>query len=297
MNRRSFIKNSSVLGVASMLPLTSFSLNDRPKFKMGYQLFSIRDQMAKDPKSTLEYLKGLGYEDFEIYGFDAEKGSYYGYASQAFKELLDQLGLTVSSGHYNFSPYLDQSDAELAQFVDRCIEGAHTLNSKYITLPWIAPEQRTIDSYKILAGKMNAIGKQVTEAGLGFAYHNHGYEFEDQNGENGFDILVNETDPALVKLQIDMYWVVRSSKYTPQELIRKQPKRYTMWHIKDMDKLSRDYTELGNGSIDYEAILPDPKESGLEFYYIEQGGNYSENSLKSAASSAQYFRKRLQRYL
>ncbi len=297
MNRRSFIKNSSVLGVASMLPLTSFSLNDRPKFKMGYQLFSIRDQMAKDPKSTLEYLKGLGYEDFEIYGFDAEKGSYYGYASQAFKELLDQLGLTVSSGHYNFSPYLDGSNNQLAQFVDRCIEGAHTLNSKYITLPWIAPEQRTIDSYKILAGKMNAIGEQVTKAGLGFAYHNHGYEFEDQNGENGFDILVNETDPALVKLQMDMYWVVRSSKYTPQELIRKQPKRYTMWHIKDMDKLSRDYTELGNGSIDYEAILPDPKESGLEFYYIEQGGNYSEDSLKSAASNAQYFRRRLQRYL
>ncbi|WP_223883387.1 sugar phosphate isomerase/epimerase family protein [Arenibacter lacus] len=297
MNRRSFIKNSSVLGVASMLPLTSFSLNDSPKFKMGYQLFSIRDQMAKDPKSTLEYLKGLGYEDFEIYGFDAEKGSYYGYASQAFKELLDQLGLTVSSGHYNFSPYLDQSDAELAQFVDRCIEGAHTLNSKYITLPWIAPEQRTIDGYKLLAAQMNAIGEQVTKAGLGFAYHNHGYEFEDQNGENGFDILVNETDPALVKLQMDMYWVVRSSKYTPQELIRKQPKRYTMWHIKDMDKLSRDYTELGNGSIDYEAILPDPKESGLEFYYIEQGGNYSENSLKSAASNAQYFRRRLQRYL
>ena len=297
MNRRSFIKKSSVLGVASMVPFTSFSLNNSHKFKMGYQLFSIRDQMAKDPKSTLEYLKGLGYEDFEIYGFDADQGSYYGYTSKDFKQLLDDLGLTVSSGHYNFSPYLDKSDDELAQFVDRCIEGAHTLNSKYITLPWIAPEQRTIDSYKILAGKMNAIGKQVTEAGLGFAYHNHGYEFEDQNGENGFDILVNETDPALVKLQMDMYWVVRSSKYTPQELIRKQPKRYTMWHIKDMDKLSRDYTELGNGSIDYEAMLPDPNKSGLEFYYIEQGGNYTENSRKSAASSAQYFKKRLQRYL
>ncbi|MDX1326885.1 MAG: sugar phosphate isomerase/epimerase, partial [Arenibacter sp.] len=160
-----------------------------------------------------------------------------------------------------------------------------------------APEQRTIDSYKILAGKMNAIGKQVTDAGLGFAYHNHGYEFEDQQGENGFDILVKETDPDLVKLQMDMYWVLRSSKYTPRELIQDQPKRYTMWHIKDMDKLSRDYTELGNGSIDYEAMLPDPNKSGLEFYYIEQGGNYTENSRKSAASSAQYFKKRLQRYL
>ena len=297
MNRRKFIGNTGVLGVAAMLPLSSFSLINSPKYKMGYQLFSIRDEMAKDPKSTLTYLKGLGYEDFEIYGFDAENGSYYGYSSSDFKQLLDDLGLTVSSGHYNFSPYLDKTEDELKRFVDQCIDGAQTLKSDYITLPWLSPEQRTIDKYKLLSKKMNAIGEQITDAGLGFAYHNHGYEFENENGENGFDIIINETDPNLVKLQLDMYWIIHSSNYSPKELIRKQPKRYTMWHIKDMHKISRDYTELGNGSINYEEILPDPKESGLEYYYIEQGGNFTQNSMKSAATSAQYFKKNLQHYL
>lgn len=296
MDRRKFIENTGVLGLAAMLPLTSFSLMDDPTYKMGYQLFSIRDEMAKNPKGTLEYLKGLGYEDFEIYGFDAEKGSYYGYSPADFKVLLDDMNLTVTSGHYNFSPYLDTSDDELKRFVDQCIAGAHTLKINYITLPLIPPEQRSIDNYKLLSQKMNSIGERITKAGLGFAYHNHGYEFEEQQGENGFDIILRETDPSLVKLQMDMYWVMHSSKYTPKELIQQQPGRYTMWHIKDMDKVSRDYTELGNGSINYPELLPDPKESGLEFYYIEQGGNYAENSRESAAASAHYFKKYLQRY-
>jgi sugar phosphate isomerase/epimerase len=148
-----------------------------------------------------------------------------------------------------------------------------------------------------MSHKLNKIGEQVTKAGLGFAYHNHGFEFEDHDGANGFDILMSETDPSLVKLQIDMYWVMHSSSYTPEELIIKQPGRYVMWHIKDMDKVSRDYSELGNGSIDYLKLLPDPGISGLEYYFIEQGGNYAVNSMQSASASAAYFKKHLQKFL
>ena len=148
-----------------------------------------------------------------------------------------------------------------------------------------------------MSRKLNLIGEQVNEAGLGFAYHNHGYEFEDYGGQSGFDIILNETDASLVKLQMDMYWVMHSSTLTPKELIEKQPGRYVMWHIKDMDKISRDYSELGNGSIDYRSILPDPKKSGLEFYYLEQGGNFKTNPMQSAADSADYFKKHLRQYL
>ena len=145
--------------------------------------------------------------------------------------------------------------------------------------------------------RLNIIGEQVTAAGLGFAYHNHGFEFEDHNGEIGYDIILRGTDPSLVKLQMDLYWVMHSSKLTPKEWVKKQPGRYVMWHIKDMDKVTRDYTELGNGSIDYHEVLPDPKESGLEFYYIEQGGNFAHSPMRSAADSAKYFKKHLQKYL
>lgn len=231
--------------------------------------------------------------NFEIYGFDDIKGTYYGLPATSFKQVLDDLGLTVTSGHYGFSPYLEKSVDQLRSFVERCIVGAQSLGSTYITWPWIAPEQRTADNFKKMAYKLNIIGEQLKAANLGFAYHNHGFEFEDYNGQQGFDIIINETDASLVKLQMDMYWVMHSADRTPKALIDAQPGRYVMWHIKDMHKVTRDYTEMGNGSINYQKILPDPLKSGLEFYYLEQGGNFASNSLKSAADSASYFKSHI----
>jgi len=300
MNRRNFIKNTGIVGSLSLAPISCFpprSVITNSKYKMGYQLYSIRDEMAKHPIETLKALKVMGYRDFEIYGFDAEKGVYYGFKPAEFKKILDDLGLSVTSGHYAFAPYLEKSEEELERFVDRCILGAKALGSKYITWPWIAPEQRTMDTFKLMSQKLNLIGEQVTKANLGFAYHNHGFEFEDHDGENGFDIIIHQTDPSLVKLEMDMYWVMHSSNYTPKELIAAQPGRYVMWHLKDMDKISRDYTELGNGSIDYLELLPDPVKSGLEYYYLEQGGNYTINSMESASASAEYFKTHLQKFL
>lgn len=297
MNRRKFVATTGILGVAAFLPLSSYSMFGKAKFKMGLQLYTVNDDMNKDVIGTLKAAKTMGYEDFETFGFNGEKGTFYGYKSTDFKKILEDLQTTASSGHYGFASYLDQSDDALKRFVDQCIEGARALEMKYITWPWLAPEQRTMDNYKLMAEKLNVIGEQVTAANLGFAYHNHGFEFEDHNGENGFDIILNETDASLVKLQMDMYWVIRSSELSPKELVKNQPGRYVMWHIKDMDKVTKDYTELGNGSIDYAEVLPDPDESGLEFYYLEQGGNYAHSPMKSVADSADYFKKHLQLYL
>lgn len=297
MNRRNFIETIGILGATALLPISSYSMFEKPKYKMGLQLYTIHEDMTKDTIATLNAAKTMGYEDFETFGFDGEKGTFYGYKSSEFKKILEDLQITASSGHYGFSSYLAKPDDELKRFVDQCIKGAHALDMKYITWPWIAPEQRTMDNFKLMSKKLNVIGEQVTAAGLGFAYHNHGFEFIDHDGENGFDIILNETDSTLVKLEMDMYWVMHSSKLSPKELVRNQPGRYVMWHIKDMDKVTRDYTELGNGSIDYVEILPDPIESGLEFYYLEQGGNYAHSPMKSVADSADYFKKYLQQYL
>ena len=297
MNRRIFLEKTAILGTTALLPLSSFSIIAKPKYKMGLQLFSINEDMTKNTIGTLKSLKAMGYEDFETYGFDSEKGTYYGYKASEFKTIQEDLQITASSGHYGFNTYLDKPTDDLNRFVDQCIKGALTLNMKYITWPWIAPEQRTIDNFKLMSTKLNIIGEQVSKAGLGFAYHNHDFEFTDHDGENGYDIILNETDASLVKLQMDLYWVMHSSKLSPKELIAKQSGRYVMWHIKDMDKVTRDYTELGKGSINYAEILPDPIESGLKFYYLEQGGNFKINAMKSAADNAGYFKKHLQQYL
>ena len=148
-----------------------------------------------------------------------------------------------------------------------------------------------------MAEKLNHIGARLKNTKVGLAYHNHDFEFIDQDGKIGYAVIINETDPKLVKLQIDLYWAVHSSKLSPHELFLKQPGRYVMWHVKDMDKKTRDYTELGNGSIDYKPILPDAKQAGLENYFIEQGGNFFKDPMTSIADSAAFWKKNLEMYL
>ncbi len=296
-NRRNFIKKTGLAISASLLPIPSFSMPKSPKYKMGLQLFTIRDAMAENPLATLQTVAKLGYEDLETYGYDGENDMYYGYRSSDFKSILEDLKLTASSGHYGFSDYFEKSADELKHFVDQCVKGAHTLGKSYITWPWLDPKYRNLESFKVLSGKLNQIGEQVNASGLGFAYHNHDFEFTDHDGETGYDIILRETDSDLVKLQIDLYWVMHSSKLSPKELIANEPGRYVMWHIKDMDKVTRDYTELGNGSINYADVLPDPVLSGLEFYYLEQGGNFAQNSMQSITDSATYFKEHLQKFL
>jgi sugar phosphate isomerase/epimerase len=291
ISRRDFLQ-AVALTTATLTTLPAFSKNRAPKYKMGLQLFTIRDAMASDLKNTLKKVSELGYQDTETYGFDPANKKYYGLNAVDFKKLMEDNNLTTTSGHYDLFSYIRKSDDELKSYLDRSIEGAHILGQKYITWPWLDPDSRTMESFKVLVKKLNLAGEHVTKAGLGFAYHNHDFEFIDHNGENGYDLIMRETDPSAVKLQIDLYWAMHSSKLTPAELFRKQPGRFVMWHIKDMDKATRDYTELGNGSIDYNQILPDASLAGLQYYYLEQGGNFASNSMQSIADSAAFFKKK-----
>ena len=296
MERRRFIKNIAVLGGSVLAGLPPLACSRSSNFKMGLQLYTIRDAMALDPIETLKKVKTMGYEDFETYGYDPYANKIYGFEVNEFKQVLDHLELTTTSGHFAFADYFNATEDKLKWFVDQCIQASKTLNAPYITWPWVHPDQRNKESFKILADLLNRVGEQINTAGLAFAYHNHGYEFEPWEGTTGHEILMQLTDPNLVKLQMDMYWVVHSGK-TPKELVKEQPGRYVMWHIKDMDKVTRDYSELGKGSIDYTQILPDPVASGLEYYYIEQGGNFAVNAMESVQTSATYFKKELQQLI
>jgi sugar phosphate isomerase/epimerase len=296
LTRRSFL-HQSALTAASLITMPAFAGERPSKYKMGLQLFSIRLPLKNDLAGTIKKVQAIGYEDTETYGFNAEEISYYGMKARDFRKLMDDHNLITTSGHYDFFPFLNKSDGDLKEYVDRCIEGAKALNQKFITWPWIDPPSRTMEKYRVLTGKLNLAGEQIRKAGLGFAYHNHDYEFFDHNGENAYDLIMRQTDASLVKLQIDLYWTMRDSKKSPSQLFSEQPGRFVMWHIKDMDKLTRDYTELGNGSIDYTVILPEAKRAGLQYYYLEQGGNFAKDPMQSVADSAAYFKKNLEHLL
>ena len=297
MNRRTFTQQSAAALTLALLPKPVFSMFKTKNYKFGLQAFTIRDALKKDLVGSLKTVKSLGYEDLELYGFNAESISYYGHEANEFNNILGDLGLTSSSCHYGFADYLDASKDDLNKYIDACIKGATILDNSYITWPWMAPEQRTEATFKKLPALLNHIGERITKAGLGFAYHNHGFEFAIYDEKTGYERIINETDASLVKLQLDLYWAVHSSKKTPQELIAMAPDRFVMWHIKDMDKRTRDYSELGNGAIAYTELLPKLDKSALKFYYLEQGGNFAVNDMQSISDSALYFKEKLQQYL
>jgi sugar phosphate isomerase/epimerase len=289
MNRRTFIRRAGAFASAAM---ASPLFQTQQRYKMGLQLFTVRAAMAKDVEGTLKRVAAMGYEEFETYGFDPEGIRYYGMPAKEFSQRLRDLKLTAPSGHYDLNRYAGTSVDELKRYFDRCIEGAKVLGQTYITWPLVDPDFRTIDKFKAVAERLNLIGAQAKKAGLQVAYHNHDFEFVDQNGQIGYDVIIKETDPALVKLQMDLYWVARSASIlTPIQWFKRAPGRFEMWHVKDMHKVSRDYTELGNGSIDFTLIWPDAKVAGLNHFFVEQGGNFTHDPLRSVADSAEYVKR------
>ena len=263
------------------------------RYQPGLQLYTLRDPMAKDAVGTLKRVAELGYQNLETYGFEPGSLRYYSRSALEFKRVLDDLGLTTTSGHYDLHAYLAQPAAAMTAYVDRCIQGAQALNQQYITWAWLDPQSRSLEAFRLVAQRLNLIGAQAAKAGLKVAYHNHDFEFVPHAGKCGYDIIMQETDPDLVKLQLDLYWVAHAATRTPHELFERQPGRFVMWHLKDMDKLKR-YTELGNGTIDFAAIMADANLAGLENYFVEQGDNFAISPMKSVEVSAQYIRQHLE---
>jgi sugar phosphate isomerase/epimerase len=261
------------------------------RYKLGLQLFTLRAALARDVTGTLSRAAGMGYEEVETYGFDPQRLDYYGLPAKVFAERLRDNGLTTPSGHYDLNRFVSTGVDELSRYVDRCIEGARVLGQRYITWPLLDADSRTADKFKVAAERLNLAGAQARPAGLSVAYHNHDFEFVDLGGQTGYDILLKETDPALVKLQMDLYWIAHGSKLSPHEWFVRQPGRYVMWHVKDMHRTSRDYTEVGNGSIDFTRIWPDAGLSGLEHFFVEQGGNFTHDPFRSVSDSADYVRR------
>jgi sugar phosphate isomerase/epimerase len=288
ISRRTFMQQAGAFASAAMVVPVPQA---RQRYKLGLQLFTMRAALRQDVEGTLKRVAAMGYEEFETYGFDPEGLRYYGLAAKDFAQRLRDLNLTAPSGHYDLNRFAGTSVDDLKRYVDRCIEGAQALSQSYITWPLVDEGFRTIEKFKVVAERLNIAGGQIKKAGLQLAYHNHDFEFVEQNGQIGYDIILKETDPALVKLQMDLYWIARGSKLTPNEWFKRAPGRFVMWHVKDMHRTSRDYTEVGNGTIDFTRIWPDASLAGLKHFFVEQGGNFTHDPFRSVADSAEYVKR------
>jgi sugar phosphate isomerase/epimerase len=263
-SRRNFIKTTGIAAAGALL-IPSFAF--KPSKKVGIQLYSLRDELPKDVKGVIKKIADAGYKEVETYGYSLQN-KFWGLDPKAFSTLLKSHGLTAPSGHYGMDRFLlDGNPEELKTY----IEASNTIGGKYITVPYLGDALRPdLDGFKRVADQLNKAAELCKPAGLKLAYHNHDFEFKAYGDTNGYEVMLKGTHPDLVKFEMDIYWVVRSG-IDPIKLIETYPGRFSMWHIKDMDKADLKLnTEVGNVSIDFKKIYEHAKLAGLEHSFMEQ---------------------------
>ena len=287
-HRRDFVKQVGLLAAISCVQ-PELLLAAPAAYKAGLQLYSLRDYIDKDPKSVLAKVAKAGYQEVETYGYSPEK-HFWGLKPTEFKAVLAANGLTTPSGHYDLGSYLRDGDEAL---LNTTIEAAKACGQQYLIVPYLDEKLRaTPADFQAIATKLNKAGARCKSAGLRLGYHNHDFEFKAIGGTTLYDVMLKETDPALVDFEMDIYWVVRAG-LDPVKMIQEHPKRFPLWHVKDMDKAKPDLnTEVGSGSIDFAKIFALSATAGLTHLFMEQE-NFSMDAYQSITQSATYLNKKL----
>jgi sugar phosphate isomerase/epimerase len=290
MKKREFIKQSAILS-AGFFAMPKLAFENTPK--IGLQLYTLRDIIAKDVPGVLGQISKAGYGELEMFGL-AAGNTFFGHPVKKITELLKENNLTSPSGHYMPEDFLFKNGN--GDDVKNLCDVAHELGNQYIIIPWMSEEKRkNIDQYKVLAERLNKAGEIVKKANLQLAYHNHDFEFADFNGEHGYDILLNKTDSDLVKMEMDLYWVVRAG-YDPIALFKSNPGRFHLWHVKDMSKTDKtENTEICNGVLDFKNIFKWAKLAGVKHFIVEQDTNYVPDYIGSITTSNKEVKKLLRK--
>lgn len=276
LNRRKFLTLS-----AAAWPAMAFGAGKH--IPLGVQLYTIRT-LVKDNNllQLLKQIRAIGYEEVELYG------NLYKHSEAELSSILRRSGLTAASGHFNYEDFVAK------------IPYARRLGLKWMVCPMLPKAQwGSPESFRKAAATFNDWGKQCRQHGMRFAFHNHNYEFQDLKGTTGYDILLKETDPDLVWLEMDTYWITQAGR-DPVLLLNQLGKRVRLLHLKDrktdvptsqvLDASAEHFTEVGNGTIQWRALLALAQKLGIEHYYVEQDES-DKSPMESLKISYTFLRK------
>lgn len=264
VSRRAFARTALAGLAAGVVPSTSAFAARAPKpgqrrlARIGLISGTIAKALEQDAVGTLKKVAAVGYRELEF-------GGIKGMADQDARKLLDDLGLRAVAG--------GAARKQLEDKLEPIAEASHLFGKSYVVCywPWLdSGKNKTLDDWKRLAADMNRIGGRVKSAGLRFAYHNHDIEFAVTEGRIPYDVLLAETDPALVDMELDLYWIQKGGQ-NALEYLRKHAGRFAIFHVKDMDATAaRDKTCPGQGTIDFRPIFAEADKAGVKHYMVEQ---------------------------
>ncbi|MBB4805129.1 sugar phosphate isomerase/epimerase [Chryseobacterium defluvii] len=266
MLRKEFIKISS-LGFLGLCSCEIFGVKfNGGKKPLAIQLYTIRDALSANLEIALEKLEDLGFKELEIYGYN---GTFFGKNKTEFLSILKNTGLKVISSHHT-TGITDNGKGTLSNNWERSVEDLGFIGADYMVCSYLSPEERSPEHYKKLSELLEKSGEITGKAGIQFAYHNHDFEFEKFNEQgNVYDFLLKNTSPDLVKMELDLYWISKAGS-DPLDYFEKHPGRFPLWHVKDMEKGTKGFTEIGNGIIDFKKIFEAREKAGLMHWFVEQ---------------------------
>ena len=289
--RRSFLKSTSLLSAGLFIAPSEFK-NETPL--IGLQLYTVRDAMDKDPVSALAKVTQIGYTSVEGATYTGTE-KFYGMSPSAFKKVLKQNGLVIPSSHYRLGE--EKTNGEIVSGTllhdwNKAVDDAAEVGIKYMVCAYLSEAERgDLDHYKYVADQLNIAGERCKKSGIQLCYHNHNFEFEKQGDIYPYDILM-ATDKDLVKMEMDIYWIKKAGQ-DPIALFNKHPGRFPLWHVKDMDNTpARDFTEIGNGIIDFKEIFKYKNKAGMKYFFVEQD-KCPGTPFDSITKSIKYIKKNL----
>jgi sugar phosphate isomerase/epimerase len=224
--------------------------------QIGLGLYTVRNELERDFAGTLRQVAAMGYREVEFAG-------YHGRSPGEIRSALAAAGLSAPSAQ------VTSSELRLAWAAR--VEQARTVGHHYLVCGWVPPgERRSLADWRLLATLLNAVGQAARHAEMQLAYHNHDFEFAPVNGRAPYDLLLELTDPALVQLELDVYWARKGGR-DPLALFARWPGRFPLLHLKDMAPGPRgEFTELGRGVIDFRPILARGRAAGVRHVFVEQ---------------------------
>ena len=226
------------------------------KLPIALQMYTLRNETAQDFVGTIRKVADIGYAAIEL----ADHG---GLSIRDLSALLQDNHLRVAGSHVS----IDAMEADIAKVIDENL----ALSNRYVVVPYLPEDRRqNADAYKRVAETLNAMGETLRSNGLSLCYHNHDFEFQTMdNGELGIDILLQNTDPTLVKAEVDTYWVLVGGQ-DPVEFVQKHHGRVPLMHLKDRDKTDGSFAPVGTGNLPLDALLEIAPTVGVEFLIVEQ---------------------------
>lgn len=256
MNRRQWIAGGAALATAAFAARPLMAQGTAPKLgPIGLQLYTVRELFQPDPMGTLEKVAAIGYREVEYGG-----GGYDKMDHAALRKTMDRLGLTSPSIHLGY-------EALGADF-DGAVKMAKTLGADTVVVPFMGEAHRTADGWKKAVADFNRHAERLKKAGLDFAYHNHDFEFTVKPGGTSlYDTLLADADPALVKLELDLFWAIAAGE-DPKAIIKRNPGRIYAYHVKDRTADGK-MTSVGKGVVDFADIFTLNKTAGVKHLYVE----------------------------